>query len=141
MKHWSAFNWIFLCIRFRIEKFSNEILFLWKKKLNCPFIFFFLEAIYKLKPILGYNLFIVKKKNRKKLIKIHPFLLNERMRTNRAIFWLCRAIKLRVEFSFTLKVLCEIFSINFLHTSLALLQKIKSYTIISVNKTSKNYLW
>jgi hypothetical protein len=133
-------NWISLGIRFKIERFGYETLFIWKKRLNFNFLFFFLESITRLKPIIGYYLFIINR-NRKKLIKIHPYLLNENIRWRRSILWFCRSVQISTEFTLVSKVLSEVYNINFLNKSNALLYKIKHYTTISTYKTSKNYLW
>jgi hypothetical protein len=133
-------NWIFLSIRFKMERFGNEILFIWKKRLNFGFLFFFFESLLRLKPIIGYHIFIINR-NRKKLIKIHPYLLNEIVRWRRSIIWFCRSVRLSAEGSFIDKILAEVYNITFLNKSNALLYKIKHYTIISNHKTSKNYLW
>jgi ribosomal protein S7 len=57
---------IFLSFKRKIEKLVNFSFYYWKKQLNNIPIFYFFEAILKLRPVMGFYIFIITKKKKKK---------------------------------------------------------------------------
>ena len=132
---------IFLNLKTKIEKLLILSFFYWKKQLNTVPVFYFFEALLKLRPIISFYIFIVIKKKKKK-IKIKPHFMNFWSRWQKAIYWLTRSIKLNKEkIKFTFNLINEIFNIIFFEKSHSLIQKTKYYKTILLFKTTKNYLW
>lgn len=77
---------IFFTIRKKILNLINLVVFIWKRSLNVSFFTFFYESILKLKPFLGFHFYIVKRKNRKRIIKLKSFLLDLSSRINKGIY-------------------------------------------------------
>lgn len=132
---------IFLNLKKKIEKLLIYGFFYWKKQLNTIPIFYFFEALLKLRPVMGFYIFIIIKKKKKK-IKIKPHFMNFWARWQKAIYWLTRSIKFnneKIKFSFNL--INELYNIIFFEKSNSLNQKAKYYKTILLFKTTKNYLW
>lgn len=132
---------IFLNLKKKIEKLLIYGFFYWKKQLNTIPLFYFFEALLKLRPVMGFYIFIIIKKKKKK-IKIKPHFMNFWARWQKAIYWLTHSIKFnndKIKFSFNL--INELYNIVFFEKSNSINQKIKYYKTILLFKTSKNYLW
>lgn len=132
---------IFLNFKRKIENLINFSFFFWKKQLNTLPIFYFFESVLKLRPVMGFYIFIITKKKKKKL-KIKPHFMNFWARWQKSIYWLTRSLKLdkqKIKFSFNL--INELYNIVFFEKSNALNQKKKYYRTILLFKTTKNYQW
>jgi ribosomal protein S7 len=95
-----------------------------KIKLNCNPLFFFFEALEKIKPIVGLK-FTKKNIKASKVLKVTavPFLLTVELQYKQALLWLIKSTVLRVDKSLSLKLFSELYSITFFNTSLALKKK------------------
>jgi len=132
---------IFLNFKLKMEKLLTFSFFYWKKQLNTTPIFYFFEAILKLRPVMGFYVFIITKKKKKK-IKIKPHFMNFWTRWQKAIYWLTRSIKMDTQkINFAFNLINELYNITFLEKSNALRQKSKYYKTILLFKTTKNYQW
>lgn len=132
---------IFLNLKKKIEKLLIFSFFYWKKQLNTIPIFYFFESLLKLRPVMGFYIFVIIKKKKKK-IKIKPHFMNFWARWQKAIYWLTRSIKFdkeKTKFSFIL--MNELYNIVFFEKSNSINQKTKHYKTILLFKTTKNYLW
>jgi len=132
---------IFFTIRKKISNILNLVLSIWKKTFNIPFLLFFYESIFKLKPFLGFHYYILKRKNRKRIIKLKSFLLDKPSRSNKAVYWLYQSISRRKEFGLLYKILSEIYLLNYFNKSYALVYKITHYNTVLNYKLSKNFFW
>jgi ribosomal protein S7 len=130
---------IFLNLKQKIENFIQYGFFYWKKQLNSISIFYFFEALLKVRPLVGFYSYIIKKKNKKK-IKIKPYFMNFLARWQKAIYWLSRSIKMQNE-KIYLNFINEIYNIIFFEKGNTIKQKMKFYKTIILFKTSKNYKW
>jgi len=87
-------------------------------------MFYVYEALIKLEPVLGLRIFAIKKKH-KKILKIRPVFITFLQRSKKAINWLIYSFLNRIEVSFILKFVNELYSINFVHISKGLKKKKK----------------
>lgn len=133
-------NWCFLKLKIKIEQNVYQACFYWKKYLGFLFILYFFESIITIRPLIGFYRYIIKKK-RRKIIKIIPHYMSYYSRWNKGIFWFVRSIQIRYENKLYLKVINELFDINFLKISSAIKHKLLNYKIVVLYKSSKNYKW
>lgn len=96
-----------------------------KLKLNCNPLFFFFEALEKIKPIVGLR-FIRKKLKASRVLKVSaiPFILIIALQYQQAIVWFIKSTMQRSEKNLILKLFAELYFINVCHSSLALKKKI-----------------
>lgn len=134
-------HYIFFTIRKKIFTLMKLVIVVWKKYLNTSFLVFFFEAIYKIKPSLGFHFYILKRKNRKRIIKLKVFLMGKNTRLNKSIFWLYSSIARYKDLSLVSKILGEIYYLNFYNKSYALNYKLTHYNIILNHKLSKHFFW
>ena len=134
-------SFIFTSLKFKMEKLIYNTFFFWKKQLNIIPLFFLFEALFKIRPLIGFYIYIVKTKQNKK-IKIKPHFMPFEARWKKAIYWLSRSIKIdRDKQSFFSNIINEVLNITTLEKGISLQQKIKYYKTILSFKTSKNYIW
>lgn len=126
------------------KKLNNLLMnsfFYWKKVLGTVPIFYFFESLLKLRPLIGFYIYITKKK-KKKHIKIKPYFMNFKNRWLKAIYWLSRSLKMELgTHSLSINFINELYSIVFLEKGNSLQQKTKYYKTILSFKTSKNFRW
>jgi len=135
-------NWIFICSRFKIFIILQSVFIIWKKSLDSQLIFFVYEGVSKLRPILGYNFYLLKRKNKRRIYKLRVFLLNRNTRNKKAIRWLIKGICLHSNnLGLQNKILAELYNLNFLQQGYSLKYKILYYQNLISNKTSRNFLW
>jgi len=135
-------NFIFINLRLKMEKIIYFSFFQWKKQLSVIPIFYFFETLLKIRPIIGFYLYIIKKKRKKKKIKIKPYYMTFKRRWQKAIYWLTRTLKMeREKQQLSFGIINELYSIVFFGKSLALKQKKRHYNTILLFKSSKNYKW
>lgn len=122
------------------EYIISSVFFLFKKKLRIAPLFFFFEVIEKIKPIVGLKLY---KKQRKKIngVIALPYLLDIPLRYKKAIFWLSRAIKLRVGSTFFVKIFQEFYDILFLNSGLSYKKKKEYYGYSMLYKKVHKFKW
>lgn len=124
-----------------MEKLVYFSFFYWKKLLNTIPVFYFFESILKIRPLIGFYIYIIKKK-KKKQVKIKPYFMSFRNRWQKAIYWFTRSIKIEMsKQKFYVNLINELYSILFLDKSNSLKQKMKYYKTILLFKTSKNFKW
>ncbi len=135
-------HWFFSGVNFQTEKLFYLSFFFLKSKLNCCPIFFFFEALEKIKPFIGLKLY-KKKHKKKKIVKITaiPFFLTLPLQYKKAIFWLSKSTQLRFEFFLIHKVANELYSINILNSGESLKKKMESYKYAVMFKTTKRFKW
>ena len=132
---------IFLNLKIKIEKLIYGSFFYWKKQLNTIPLFYFFETLLKIRPLIGFYIYVVKKRKKKK-IKIKPYFMSFRARWQKAIYWFSRSLKMDFgKNNLSSSILIEIYNIVFFEKSRVLQQKIKYYKTILLFKTSKNYKW
>ena len=132
---------IYTNLKKKVEKKIYISFFFWKKQFNYNPLFFFFESLLKLRPILGFYIYIVKKKKIKK-IKIKQFFMKFNNRWKKAIYWISRSIKIiKNDITFAIAITNELYNISILNGGQALLQKSKHYKALTVHKTSKNLRW
>ena len=130
---------IFKNLKFKLEKHIYNSFFFWKKILNSLPIFYFFEALLKIRPLIGFYIYIIKKKQKKK-IKIKPYFMGFIARWQKGIYWLTRSIKMQSE-NLLFNFINDLYNIVYNDKSNALKQKVKFYKTILLFKTSKNFLW
>ena len=130
---------IFVTLKTKMEKFLYFSFFYWKKLLNTIPLFYFFETLLKIRPVIGFYIYIIKI-NKKNKIKIKPYFMTFTARLQKAIYWLSRSIKIEKE-KLSFNIINEFYNIVFFNRSNALLQKMKFYKTILLFKTSKRYKW
>lgn len=134
-------NLIYNNLKKKIENLIYLSFFYWKKYLGTSPIYFFFESVLKLRPLVGFYIYVAKKK-KKKRIKIKPYFMNFKNRWLKAIFWFSRSLKIDMgRQNLPVNIINEIFSIIFLEKGHSLKQKAKYYKTILSFKTSKNFKW
>lgn len=135
-------HWFFSGLNYKAEKLFYLSFYFLKNKLNCCPIFFFFEALEKIKPTIGLKLY-KKKHKKKKIVKITaiPFYLTLSLQYKKAIFWLSKAIQLRFEKKLISKIANELYAINVLNTGESLKKKKECYKYAVMFKTAKRYKW
>lgn len=132
---------IFFNLKIKIEKFIYVSFFLWKKTYKTTPLFFFFQALLEVRPLIGFYLYISKKKQ-KKIIKIKPYYLSFIGRWQKAIYWFTRGLKTNLYMhGFYTSFVQELFNITYLNVSNVLKQKLKFYQTILLFKSTKNYKW
>jgi len=132
---------IFSNFKIKMQKLLYYSFFFWKRQLNTIPMYYFFETILKLRPVMGFYVFIITKKKKKK-IKIKPHFMNFWARWQKAIYWLTRSIQMeKGTITFFFNLINHLYNIIFFEKSNALRQKIKYYRTILLFKTTKNYLW
>ena len=132
---------IYTSLKIKIEKLILFSFFYWKKQLNSIPLFYFFEALLKVRPLIGFYIFIIKNKKQQK-IKIKPYFMNLYSRWQKAIYWFSRSLKMETgKLNLPYIFINELYNIVFLEKSNTLVQKIKYYKTILLFKTSKNYNW
>jgi hypothetical protein len=132
-------SFIFFQLKIKIEKQIFVSFFYWKKQLNTICIFYLFESLLKIRPLIGFYIYVIKKKKIKK-IKIIPYFLTFWARWQKAIYWLSRSVKMQsAKFSF--KIINELYNLIVFEKSNALTQKLKFYKTIVLFKTSKHFKW
>lgn len=132
---------IFTNIKFKMEKLMYLTFFFWKKQLNKVPLFYFFEALLKLRPLIGFYIYIVKTKQAKR-VKIKPHFMSFESRWKKAIYWLSRSIKMeREKYNFINNITTELLTTINTEKSISLLQKVKYYKTILSFKTTKNFTW
>lgn len=132
---------LFTNLKIKIEKLVYYSFFYWKKQSNNLALFYLFEALFKIRPLIGFYIYIIKTKQTKK-IKIRPYFMPFEARWQKAIYWFSRSIKMENQKqSFLLTVSDELYNVTQLDKSSSLSQKIKYYKTILSFKTSKNYTW
>ena len=124
--------------RFLIEKTLYFSFFLLKKKLSCCPIFFFFEVLEKVKPMVGLKLYRSKKQNLSKINTI-PFIANFSLQYKKGIFWLSKAIKLRIDKKLSIKIFQELYDINFFNTGITINKKKEYYKYSLLFKITKKF--
>ena len=132
-------SFIFLHLKIKIEKQIFVSFFFWKRQLNTVCLFYLFESLLKIRPLIGFYIYVIKKK-RKKKIKIIPYFLTLWARWQKAIYWLSRSIKMQ-KLKFSFKIINELYNLIIFENSNALTQKWKYYKTIILFKTSKHYKW
>lgn len=107
-----------------------------KSKLNCCPIFFFFEALEKIKPIIGLKFYKQKKRIK---ITVIPYFLTLASQYKKAIFWISKAIKLRFEKKLISKISNELYAINVLNLGESLKKKKECYKYAIMFKTVKRF--
>ena len=134
-------NLIYTNLKKKINNIIFNSFYYWKKLLGTNSIFFFFESLIKLRPLVGFYVYVIKKK-KKKSIKIKPHFMNFKNRWLKAIFWLSRSLKINIsKNSLLINFINELYSIVFLDRGNSLQQKTKYYKTILSFKTSKNFKW
>jgi len=78
-------NFIFNNLKCKMERLIYFSFFYWKKHSNLMPLFFFFESLLKVRPLLGFYLYIIKRKKIKK-IKITPYFMPFENRWKKAIY-------------------------------------------------------
>ncbi len=130
---------IFCNLKLKIETWIYNCFFYWKRQLNSIPLFYFFESLLKVRPLIGFYIYAIKKKNKKRL-KIKPYFMRYPARWQKAIYWLSRSVKIEKEKLF-FNLINELYCIVFLEKSNTLRQKMKYYKTILLFKTSKNFKW
>lgn len=133
-------NWIFWRVKAKMEKLILVSFFLWKKAFFVLPILSMYEALVKIRPLVGFYLYFIKKK-RKKIFKIIPYYMSIISRWRKAVYWLSLSIKSSFYTSILNRIFHEFYSINFFQKSKAINQKYKYYKLILLHKSSKHYKW
>lgn len=134
-------NLIYTNIKNKIENLIQYSFYYWKKLLGNSCFFYFLESLLKIRPLIGFYVYIVKKK-KKKQIKIKPYFMSFKNRWQKAIYWLSRSLKMDIgKHNISVNIINEIYNIVFLDKSNSLKQKTKYYKTILSFKSSKNFKW
>jgi len=97
-------------------------------------------AIGKLRPSVGFYLYIIKKR-RKKVFKVRPYYMPYSVRWQKSMSWIRMAISNRNENKFYLRLLNEVYLVLFYTKGFSLALKTKHYKIILLYKSSKHYKW
>jgi ribosomal protein S7 len=110
--------------------------------LNCCPIFFFFEVLEKIKPSIGLK-FYKKKHKKKKFTKVTatPLFLTLSAQYRKAIYWLSKSIKVRHEKKLILKIVNELYGINFLNVGESLKKKTEYYKFGVMFKVTKRFKW
>ena len=87
-----------------IFKSIYTVFYILKKKLNCCPIFFFFEAIEKIRPIIGVKLSSKKKIKEIEITFASIYILRKEEQYNKAIFWLYKSVSMRKEKSLIIKI-------------------------------------
>lgn len=135
-------HWFFSGVNFQTEKLFYLSFFFFKSKLNCCPLFFFFEALEKIKPFIGLKLY--KKKHKKnKIVKVTaiPYFFKLPLQYKKGIFWLAKASQLRVEKNLIQKIVNELYSINILNSGESLKKKMELYKYAVLFKTTKRFKW
>lgn len=132
---------IFFNLKLKMEKLIYLSFFYWKKKYKTTPLFFFFQALLSVRPLIGFYLYIIKKKQ-KKTIKIKPYYMSFLGRWQKAIYWFTRIFKIEhTKKGLSHIILYEIYNITYNNLSPILKQKIKFYQTILFFKSTKNYKW
>ena len=132
---------IYKNLKKKIEHLIYNSFFYWKKLLGNSSVFYFFESLLKIRPLINFYIYTVKKK-KKKQIKIKPYFMSFRNRWHKAIYWLSRSLKMDIgKQNIIINMINELYNINFLDKSQSLKQKAKHYKTILSFKTSKNFKW
>ena len=126
--------------KFYIEKIIYFSFYELKKKLQYCSLFFFFEALEKIKPSIGLKIYKLGKGKRKK-INIFPYILNKSAQYKKSIYWLAKAIKLRKENTLCLKICLEFYDINFNNSGNSLKKKKEYYKYVIMFKAIKKFKW
>lgn len=133
-------QWFFLGKQQKIERLLYASFFIIKKKLKLSPIFFFFEALEKLKPVIGLKLY---RKKQRKIIKVNavPYLLEVPLRYKKAIRWLAQAIKMQTSGSLKFNIFKEMYAINVFKASLSQKKKKEYYKYAVMYKRNKQFKW
>lgn len=132
---------IFFNFKLKMENLIYASFFFWKKKYKTTPLFFFFQALLTARPLIGFYLYIIKKKQ-KKTIKIKPYYMSFKGRWQKAIYWFTRFFKIEhTRTGLITTIIYEIYNITYSNVSSILKQKIKFYQTILFFKSTKNYKW
>jgi len=135
-------HWFFSGNNYKAEKLFYLSFYFLKKKLNCCPVYFFFEALEKIKPFISLKLY-KKKHKKKKVVKIIaiPFFATLPLQYKKAIFWLSKSIQLRFEIFLKSKVSNELYFINVLNSGESLKKKMEYYKYAVMFKATKRFKW
>lgn len=133
-------QWFFKGKNYKLEKILYRSFFNLKKKLKyCP-LFFFFEAIEKIKPEIGLKIYH-KRKNKINQTTTIPYILDSLAQYKKSIRWLVKSIKLRKDFFLIDKINKEFYDI-IIHNKGDSLKKKKGYYKYAVMfKSIIKYKW
>jgi ribosomal protein S7 len=121
-----------------MEKILYFSFFLLKKKLSGCAVFFFFEALEKVKPVVGLKLYTLKKRKIQRTTAV-PYIASLSLQYKKAIFWLMSAIKIRKEKKWSSKLFQEFYDIILNKTGNSFLKKKEFYKYVILFKTTKKF--
>jgi ribosomal protein S7 len=124
--------------KFIVESILYQVFGIIKEVLNVSSLFFFFEALEKIKPYVGLKIHkggIKKKKN----LKVFPCVVSSYYQYKKAIGWLAAAVKVRNESNTSIKLYKELNNIYFSSTGEALKKKREHYKYVLLFKSTKNF--
>lgn len=126
--------------KFKLEKFIYRSFFNFKKNYIVSPLFILFESLEKLKPSIGLKLY-TQGNSKKKRIKATPIILNFRAQYIKALYWLLKAIQLRVDFRFQDKMYSELENISLNKSTSYLKMKKEYYNYAVIFKSAKRFNW
>ena len=132
--------WFFTGKKHQIEKLIYLSFFILKKKFNINPLFFFFEALERLKPWVGLKIYKTIKSNKKKN-QAYPIILNANIQYKKAIYWLIKSIQLRKETTLSRKINNEIKNIIFNEITNSIKKKKEYYNYSILFKSVRKFKW
>ena len=126
--------------KFKLEKFLYFSFFELKKNFVLSPLFLFFEALEKLKPSVGLKIY-TQGNSKKKRVKACPILLNFCSQYTKALYWMLKAIQLRTDLFFHVKIYNELENITLNESVNHMKMKKEYYNYAIIFKSAKRFNW